>query len=162
MDEKPEGVKRAAKAGANRLDIESLIQKYGVVKEPLQVVLPDGEVFEFKVPESLTALRGTMTAAVQWFTKLPKPGPNVQHPFCPYLPDSQESAVDAYLISTFSVDPKIGQKDALAMVAEAPWMAFSFSQAIREHWRDMESLWIAKAANESKKNLTETSGDNSS
>lgn len=150
-----------ASAGLKQIDIDELISSYGVSEEPLVVDLPNGEQLKFRVPTTLADARGVLKRAVAWFNTLPDTHESA-HPFAGILPKNREEAVDAFLISEFSLEPRISQKQALTMVAKAPWLAFSLSQAIRTHWKDMETLWMARAAEEAKKNLSETNGEDSS
>lgn len=151
--------KKIAIGSQNKSSIDSLIENYGVSDEPLVVVFPKGDQLTFQVPSSLAALKDVLRDATNWYQGLPK-GKNVDHPLCPFLPETQESAIDAYLIHKFSSDnPKIGLKDACRLVAKCPWLAFSVTQAIKSHWKEMESLWMAELANNAKKNSKETSGE---
>lgn len=153
--------KKVAIDGQNKSSIESLIENYGVSDEPLVVLFPKGDKLTFQVPSSLASLKEVLRDATNWYQGLPK-GKDVQHPLSPYLPETQESAIDAYLIHKFSCDtPKVGLKDACKLVAKCPWLAFSVTQAIKNHWKEMEALWMAELANNSKKNLKETTGEGS-
>lgn len=142
--------------------IDSLVNRYGVSDEPLVIALPHGDSLSFQVPSSLGGLKTVLKEAVNWYQSLPEKQTD-KHPLSPYLPETQEVAIDAYLIHRFSIDePKIGLKDACRLVAKCPWLTFSIAKAIKEHWREMESIWIAEMANSSKKNLNTTNGDEQS
>lgn len=149
---KPVGKERRANV------IDSLIQNYGVPDEPLRVVLPKGDVLEFKVPSSLDDLKSVMSRAVKWWSDLPQ-AKGAAHPLSPFIPRTRESGVDAYCIAEFSVEPKFTQRQACEFIARAGWAAFAVSTAIKQHWRDMEAMWLAEAAVEAKKNSKGTSGD---
>lgn len=150
--------RRRQATGSPSLSVDDLLKNYGVPDEPLVVLLPKGEKLEFNIPSSLDALKETLKAAVKWYGELPQ-GKDAKHPLSPFIPKTREAAIDAFLIHTFSSKPRIGLKDACRLVEKAGWAAFAIAKAIREHWRDMDSLWLAEMALAEKKSSEQTNGD---
>lgn len=132
-------------------DIERLIEDYTPEPGPFPVVLPRGEVLTFRPFERVAEWEDMKKKAAGWYASLPSPGEDVGHPFEGLLPRSAEEAVTAFVIADRSVEPRILQKDALAML-KAPMLASYCYDAIMERTKEFSTLALSARVEASKKN----------
>lgn len=132
-------------------DIEKLIEDYTPEPGPFPVVLPKGEVLTFRPFERVADWETMKQAAAGWYASLPTPGEDVGHPFEGLTPRSAEEAIMAFVIADRSVEPKIGQRDALRLL-KAPMMASYLYDAIMERSKEFSSLALSARIERAKKN----------
>lgn len=148
-----------SKQGFEAVDLDAIILKYSPSDEPLLIILPGGEALTFKIPTRKSELDSFLQDAARWYGKLPDWDSEAgrSHMFGEHLPRSAAEAIDAFMISEFSVEPKFEQLDALKLL-RAPWLVREIVSRINDHNKTMDAMWTKAALDAAKKNSKTTRG----
>jgi len=136
-------------------DIQSIIDKYTAEVESFAIELPDGEVLTFSPFQSKEEYDAFIKRAAEFYRKCIAEDSPMAAMFGEFVPKTAQSAVYALMISERSESPKINQLQACQML-RATFLADTIIKRIEAESKTLESVWMARAISEAKKDSEAT------
>lgn len=141
--------------GLAGLNLQDLIGKYTPEDRPIEVILPEGEVLQFRPLRSHGDLKNLLDRATEFARNLRDPVHPASRRFTDVMPETAEDMILAYMIAELSMEPKFDQRTAMQLM-RAPWLVRHIRDTMDLANKSMLALALAAAVEEAKKNSSET------